>query len=334
MRATGLFEMKKAELHLHLDGSLRTDTVRELAIAEGILDETIASDAVDKMLKVDEETRSLIDYLQRFDLPVKVMQTRENLSRVAFELVEDLAKENYIYAEIRFAPHLHTAKGLRSGEIVEAVLSGVRKGEREYPIRIGVILCMMRHLPASKGPEIVKLASEYGNRGVVGIDLAGDEKNFSPLIFRGSFDLAKERKVKVTIHAGESLGPKSVADALDMGAARIGHGIRSIEDTRVVDRLVREGIALEVCPTSNLQTKVYPDFSNYPLKELIKKGVTISLNTDNRKVSDTNLTKEMGLIMGRFGIGRNEIRSMVGNSIRKSFLPDDDKEEMLASFEN
>jgi adenosine deaminase len=332
MKSNNYKEMKKAELHLHLDGSLRISTVRELAISEGILDESITLSAVEKLLEVDEGTKSLVDYLKKFDLPVMVMQTRENISRVTFELVEDLAKENYIYAEIRFAPHLHTDKGLELTEVVEAVLSGVKQGEQKYGVKIGVILCMMRHLPVSKGLEIVELADEYRSSGVVGIDLAGNE-SFSPLLFKESFDLAKAKKIKFTIHAGESMGPKSVADALNMGASRIGHGIRSIEDLSVVDRLVKEGVALEICPTSNWQTQVYPDFSKYPLKELIEKGVTISLNTDNRKVSDNDLVEEIELIMDKFGVTEDEVKEMIKNSIIKSFLSDDEKVKLLYSFE-
>ena len=318
-------QKKKAELHLHLDGSLRTETVRELAVDEGVLDKGITLNSVSKMLKVDEETKSLVDYLRRFDLPLKVMQTRENLTRTTFELIEDLARENYIYAEIRFAPHLHTTKGLRLDEIVEAVLSGARNSKRRYGIKVGIILCLMRHMPPDMGIEIVKLADECRNMGVVGIDLAGDEKHFSCLLFKSSFDLAREKELNVTIHAGESDGPRSVLDALKMGAVRIGHGVRSIENMRVVNQLVEEGIGLEVCPTSNFQTRVYEDFSEYPLKQLIKNGVFVSLNTDNRTVSDTNLAKEVELITMKFGIGESEIDSMLRNSVEKSFLPDEEK---------
>jgi adenosine deaminase len=326
---TRYINKKKAELHLHLDGSLRASTVRELAVSEGVLDSSLTTQRVKEILKVDDDSTTLVDYLKEFELPLKVMQTKEGLARTAFELIEDLASENYIYVEIRFAPHIHLAKGLTLAEVVEAALSGVARGQARCGVRAGLILCILRHMPLETGMEIVALAEKYRNRGVLGIDLAGDEKHYPPGLFKPVFDIARERKINITIHAGESAGPASVTEALDMGASRIGHGVRAVEDKQVLERLAGEGIALEVCPTSNLQTRVYEDFSKYPLKQLIQAGVAVSLNTDNRTVSDTNLDREAELITRRFGITQSEIDSMLENSIKKCFLPEKERAELL-----
>lgn len=322
-------KLKKAEIHLHLDGSLRTQTVFDLAKEDGIELPADTSLDLEKYLRVDGEIKSLIDYLSKFDLPLKVLQTKKGLKRIAFELAEDLAKENYIYVEIRFAPHLHLLKGLNINEVIEAVLEGIKEAEAKYDIKARVILCVMRHLPVERGFDIVQAAEMFKLKGVVGIDLAGDEKNYPPELFKSVFAKAQERGINFTIHAGEAAGPQSVKGALELGATRIGHGVRSIEDKEVIEELIKKGIVLEVCPISNQQTKVYETIDEYPIVKLINAGLKISLNTDNRTVSWTTLANEIQFLMEKFNLTEDIFKKMIRNTIEAAFISEKEKTELL-----
>ncbi len=333
MNMENIKKMKKAEIHIHLDGSVRTKTVLDLA-NKGNIDLAVNTvEELEKYLQVDENNTSLVEYLEKFELPVAVMQTKENLERIAFELLEDLAKRNYIYAEIRFAPHLHLSKGLNLDEIVTAVLDGFKKARKEYGIEFGLLLSIMRHMPPEKGMEILELASKFKDEGVVGIDLAGDEYNFSVKLFEKVFKKAKKDKINFTIHAGEASGAKSVEDALDLGATRIGHGVRANEDKKLLQRIIDDGIVLEICPISNYQTKVVSDFSKYPIIDFLKKGVKVSLNTDNQKVSNTTLTKEIEFLDKYLDINEEDVKKMIKNTVIGSFVNNKTKEKLLKKLE-
>ena len=230
-------KIKKVELHLHLDGSLRPSTVIDIAKKEGIELPSYDEKELIKYLSVDETNKDLVEYLKKFNLPLKVMQTRENLERVTFELLEDLAKDNYIYVELRFAPHLNTKKGLNLSEIVESVNAGIFRAENTYPIKANVLLCIMRHMEVSLGYEIVDLAKKYLGEKVCGIDLAGDEFNYSVTLFKDVFARAKGMDIPFTIHSGEARGPESIVDALSVGAERLGHGIRAYENKELLEKL-------------------------------------------------------------------------------------------------
>ncbi|TDT72466.1 adenosine deaminase [Hypnocyclicus thermotrophus] len=321
--------IKKVELHLHLDGSLRPSTVLELAKKDDIELPTYDLNKLKKYLSVDEHNKDLVEYLKKFEIPGKVMQTKENLSRVSYELVEDLAKDNYIYAEIRFAPHFHLEKGLNLEEVVEAVLKGIEKATKKYDIKITLLLCIMRHLSLEKAFEILNLTEKYIGKGVSGLDLAGDEFNYPATIFKKVFNVARNKGIPFTIHAGEARGPESVWEAISLGAKRLGHGIRSYEDERLIDCLKKEDIALECCPISNLHTHAIKDFRNYPLKFYVENNINACLNTDNRTVSNTNYQKEVDFLSSYINIDLEDINKFNKNAIKSAFITEDEKKQLL-----
>lgn len=322
-------EIKKVELHLHLDGSLRPSTVIDIAKKEGIELPTYEEKELIKYLSVDETNKDLVEYLKKFNLPLKVMQTRENLERVTFELLEDLAKDNYIYVELRYAPHLHTKEGLNLSEIVESVIAGIIKVEKAYPIKANVLLCIMRHMEVSLGYEIIDLAKKYLGKKVCGIDLAGDEFNFSVTLFKDVFAKAKEMDIPFTIHSGEARGPESIVDALSVGAKRLGHGIRAYENKELLAELKEKGITLECCPISNLNTQIFHDFHDYPLKTYLNEGLKATINTDNRTVSDTNYQREIDFLEKYTPLSLEEIYLANRNAVEGAFISNEEKEELL-----
>lgn len=278
---TNLNTMPKVELHVHLDGSVRPKTIAELKNKniKDIYKDTVAQ----------EKCQDLNDYLTKFSLPVEVMQTKENLERIAYELACDLIKDGVIYAEVRFAPLKHTQHGLTPEEVIDAILKGF---DQVSNIEINLILCMMRDAKEEENLQVIDLSYKYKNKKVVAIDLAGAESLYPTKNFKNLFKIAREKSIPYTIHAGEADGPSSIQSAIDFKTKRIGHGVRIMEDTSLMDKIKKEHILLEICPTSNIQTNVIDTYQNHPLKTLYEKGCLVSINTDNRTVSNTTLTKE------------------------------------------
>jgi len=320
---------KKAELHLHLDGSLRPESVIDIAKLEKIEIPSYNKDEVMKYLRVDNGNKDLVEYLKKFDVPCKVMQSRYSLTRVAYELAEDLAREGYVYAEVRFAPQLHIKGGLSLDEVVEAVSEGLAQAMSEYDITCNLLLCILRHRPVETAWEVLELAKRYFGQGVVGIDLAGDEKGYPSSLFNDIFKGAKEAGIPFTIHAGEALGAESIWEALKMGAKRIGHGIRAYEDRELMEYLRDNDIYLECCPVSNYHTKALADFKDYPLKEYLDYGLKICLNTDNRTVSDTNYMREIEFLGDYTPLTEEEICRLSENAVRGAFISDSEKLRLL-----
>lgn len=306
-------EIPKVELHVHLDGSVRIETLAELA--------GISLEEAQKKAIASYQCDSLTDYLTHFDLPCSVMQTRENLKRIARELGEDLKKDNVIYAEVRFYPLAHTQFGLSSEEVVKSVLEGLE----EVDIPIQLILCMMRHESIEVNAEVISLAKKFLGNGVAAIDLAGDESKYPTNSFLPLFTLAKEFNIPFTIHAGESASYESIKSAIDMGATRIGHGIHAIESEEIMNLLKEKQILLEMCPTSNIQTKAIHNINDYPLWNFYQKGIPVSINTDNRTVSFTNLEKEYQLLGKTFPIALEDFCIMNEMAINASFAPQKEK---------
>ena len=320
---------KKVELHLHLDGSLRAETVIDIAKQEKIKLPTYEIEEIKRHLVVDEGNKDLAEYLKKFDIPCRVMQSKYALERVTYELIEDLAREGTIYVEIRFAPHQHRAEGLSLDEVVEAVISGVKKAQNNYDIKVNLLLCILRHLPVKYGSEVLELVKKYLGKGVVGLDLAGAEAAFSVGLFKDIFEKAKKEKIPVTIHAGEAAGASSVWEAIEAGANRIGHGIRSFEDPKLVEYIKDNNIFLECCPISNYQTKAVEDFKSYPLKFYLEAGIKVSLNTDNRTVSSTNYDKEVEFLKKYTPLSEKDIMLLNENAIEGAFISRDEKKELL-----
>ena len=309
--------MKKVELHLHLDGSVRPTTISELL--------NISIEEARKLSSVSLKENSLKDYLDKFDIPLKIMQTKENLMRISKELALDLLKDNVIYAEIRFAPNKHLENGLTLDEVITSIL----KGLKEVPIKTNLILCMMRGDSYAKNVEIIKYAKKYLGKGVVGIDLAGNEAAYPVNNYQELFAIARKENIPFTIHAGEGDGALSIINAINLGAKRIGHGVRAIESTEALNLLKEKDITLEVCPKSNLDTKMYNKLESHPIKKLLDKGVKVTINTDNRTVSNITLGETYKKLKETFHFSKEDFINMNKRAIECAFISEKEKQELL-----
>lgn len=320
-----IHDMKKVNLHIHLDGSLRPETVYNWIQEEK---KDINLEQVKKLLMVDKDCRNLNQYLTKFALPVEMLQTKAHIKQSTYELFEDLAKENVIYAEVRFAPSLHTQKDLTYSEIVEAAIEGMNEAKKQYNIKGNLILCCMRgENNKRENLETIQIAAKYLNKGVCGIDLAGAEALYKTKNFEEEFNLAKKLNIPFTIHAGEADGPESIRTALEFGAKRIGHGVRCIEDKNLMAELIKKQILLEICPTSNLQTQAIQ--GEHPLEKIYKSGIKISINTDNNSVSNTNLEQEYNWILQNTNLKIEDLVNMNINAIRGAFITPKEKAELV-----
>jgi len=302
--------MKRVELHVHFDGSLCVPYVNQL-LGYDASEELVASDV-----------HNLGEYLEKFSLPSKLLQTRENLVKFSYLLARDLVKDDVIYAEIRFCPFLHTSL-LSLEEVIDAVLEGLGMVSE---VKTNLILCMMRNFHRDKNMQIIKLAKKYLGKGVGGIDLAGDEAFYDTKLFAPLFEVIHDLSIPFTIHAGEAAGGDSILEAISFGAKRIGHGVRAIENSFVIDELVKNDVLLEVCPTSNVDTKIYDSIARHPIKKLMDLGVKVCLNTDNRTVSNTTLSKEEELLKKYLGFSEEDFRKCYLNAIDGAFLTEEEKD--------
>lgn len=311
----------RIDLHLHLDGSLSLQSVRELAKMQGIAvpDE---DQELQRWLQVREDCKDLNEYLEKFEFPLSLLQTREAISKAVSNLGEELKSQGLLYGEIRFAPQLHLQKGLTQEEVVEAAITGMKQSG----FCSGLILCMMRGEDNQKeNLETVRVAEKYLGSGVVAVDLAGAEALFKTADFTEEFALARSLFVPFTIHAGEADGPESVYQAVSFGAKRIGHGIRSVEDRELLKLLKEKEVTLELCPTSNLNTNIYENMEQYPIRVLMDAGVKVTINTDNMMVSNTNLKREFDKIAETFSMTEEELLWMEQNAVEASFADKETK---------
>ncbi len=319
------------DLHLHIDGALSVDTAMRLADMPGTILPSEKKEALFHLLTAPADCKSLNDYLTRFDLPCSLMQTRETISEAVYRIQEELKANGVIYAELRFAPQLHTNLGLTQEDVVLAALDGLNRSD----LRANLILCCMRGNDNKEANiETIRLADVYQESGVVAIDLAGAEGLYPTSDFADIFDYAKALHLKFVIHAGEADGARSIQDAVHFGASRIGHGIHCVEDVSVMQQLKERQIPLELCITSNLQTKAVTNIENYPLRRLMEYGVPITLNTDNPTVSNTSMKKEIVLAKQHFKLTDEEIKQLLLNSVHFSFADEQTKAELQAIIEN
>ncbi|KGK85810.1 adenosine deaminase [Clostridium sp. HMP27] len=321
--------LPKIELHCHLDGSLRPETIIDIAKKEGIDIPSFDRGEIKRQITAPLKCTSLNDYLKAFAIPNLVMQSKESLRRITFEIFEDAAAENVKYMEIRFAPVLHMLKGLEIEEIIQSVIDGIRDAEQKYDIKGNVILCCMRHMSTDKAFEVVEKGKEFLGKGVVAIDLAGGEEEGFCRKFVEPIALARIYGYRVTIHAGETGIGKNVLEAVELlGAERIGHGV-FIKDCPEAYRIVKEkNIALEICLASNVQTKAVNSFREHPIYDFYKDGIKVTLSTDNRTVSDTNMTKEFEIAFKEFNITYEDYKQIYYNSIEASFADLETKERL------
>jgi adenosine deaminase len=322
--------LPKAEIHCHLDGSLRPGTVLELARAQGVKLPTRDLPRLTRLLQAGARTRSLGDYLKIFDVTLSVLQEKEALYRVAYELAEDAARENVRHLEVRYSPILHRKRRLSLEEIVDPVIAGLAEAGLRHGVTAGVIICGIRSLHPRYSVALAELAVAYKNRGVLAFDLAGQEKDYPAKAHRRAFQLILKNNINSTVHAGEAFGPASIGQALHYcGAHRIGHGTRLREDPDLMQYVNDHRIPLEVCLSSNVQTRTVRSIREHPFDFYFKRGLRVTLNTDSRLVSGTTLSKEILLAVKTYRLSPYELKRIIINGFKSSFLPYAQKARML-----
>lgn len=328
----------KVLLHEHLDGGLRPSTVLELAA--GIRYGELPEDDPERLagwFAAGAARGSLPQYLEGFRHTIALMQSAENLERVAYEFVADMAADNVVYAEVRFAPHFHTQGGLGLDAVMAAVLKGLQRGKEDFGVDVGLIVCAMRNLSAMLSMQMAELAVAWRGHGCVGFDLAGEEAGHPAKHHIDAFQLVKRMNFSITVHAGESFGPESIWQALQYcGAHRIGHGTRLIEDMVIYDNKVislgplaqyvlDHRIPIEICLSSNIHTGAAPALEQHPFPHYMRQGYRVTLNTDNRLMSRTTMTDEYMLAVDAFGCTLDNLEKIAINGMKSAFARYDER---------
>ncbi len=326
-----LEKLPKTDLHVHLDGCLRVKTLIELAKKQKVTLPTTDPEALAKIVMSGKNCKNLGEYLRGFDVTLSVMQEPEALYRIAYELAEDAAKENVWYMEVRYSPILHTQKGLKLTTIVDAVIEGLQAAEKKFNIKTGVIICGMRNINPETSLILAELAVAYKNRGVVAFDLAGQEENNPAKKHKEAFYLIRNNNINTTIHAGEAYGAESIHQAIHYcGAHRIGHGTRLYENGDLLNYVNDHRIPLEVCLLSNVQTGAANSLERHPLRFYYDLGLRVTLNTDNRLISETTMSNELFLAAKHLDLSLDDIKSILVDGFKSAFLPTRAKSIMLS----
>ncbi len=328
-----LKKIPKVDLHCHLDGSVRTSTILELAKKQNVKLPTENVEELNKYVRVSKNCRSLTEFLNAFEFFYPLLQNPYAVEKIGYELCEDAASENIKYLEVRFAPFLQATENFKITDVVKICLQGLRQGSRDFKIGVGLILCCYRSIPKEANIETVELAKKYTDSGVVAMDLAGDETRYPTRSFAEPLNLAKKYKIPFTVHAGESAGCESIKEAVELGASRIGHGVHLIDDTKLMEEIKEKEIPLEMCITSNIQTHVVADFESHPIKKFYDNGVIITINTDDRSVSGIDLTNEYNVAVNRLGFDMSDLIKIIHNGINALFIPNKNKAELNKIFE-
>jgi adenosine deaminase len=334
-------KLPKVELHDHLDGGLRPATIIDLAHKADYRLPSTDPQELSAWFRRGADRKSLALYLEGFAVTCALMQTAEALERVAFEAVEDLAKENVVYAELRFAPILHTEGGLNLETIVESVLRGLKRGQEQCGVRVGLVICALRNMDADLSLEAAELAVAFRNQGVVGFDIAGDEYGHPAKRHIEAFQYIRSKNFNITIHAGEAFGPDSIWQALQIcGAHRIGHGTRLVEDMSIVEckvvgmgslssYILNHRVPIECCLSSNIQTGAAGSFDEHPFRYFFDMGFRVFLCTDNRLMSDTTLTAEFALAVKHYGLGLADLEKLCINAMKSAFIGHDERVSLI-----
>ncbi|HHR8871087.1 TPA: adenosine deaminase [Streptococcus agalactiae] len=323
-----LKELAKAELHCHLDGSLSLPAIRKLAnMADIILPNS--DKELRKYVIAPAQTESLVDYLKTFEFIRPLLQTKEALRFAAYDVARQAALENVIYIEIRFAPELSMDKGLTASDTVFAVLEGLADAQKEFNIVARALVCGMRQSSHKTTKEIIKHIVDLAPKGLVGFDFAGDEFSYPTDSLVDLIQEVKRSGYPMTLHAGECGCVKHIADSLNLGIKRMGHVTALTGQRALIKRFVEEDAVAEMCLTSNLQTKAASSIQSFPYQELYDAGGKITINTDNRTVSDTNLTKEYSLFVTYFGTKIEDFLVFNQNAVKASFTSDSEKDTLL-----
>jgi adenosine deaminase len=322
--------LPKTDIHCHLDGCLRPATMIELARAQSVKLPARSLAKLTRLLQAGKRTRNLADYLRIFDYTLSVLQEREALYRVAHELAEDAAAENVRHLEVRYSPILHRKRKLSYPDIVDPVISGLADAGRRLGVSTGVILCGIRSMDPKTSMALAELAVAYKGRGVLAFDLAGQEKDYPAKAHREAFQLILKHNMNSTVHAGEAFGPESIGHALHYcGAHRIGHGTRLRENPDLMRYVNDHRIPLEVCLSSNVQTRAVRSIREHPFHYYFKHGLRVTLNTDSRLISATTVSAEIALAAKTFRFGPYEVKRILINGFKSSFLPYAQKARVL-----
>lgn len=319
----------KIELHCHLDGSLSYNLTDKLLKEKGI---NLSLDEIRKKMQAPMDCSSLAEYLEKFDLPISLLQTSTGLENAAYDLARQAASENVKYIETRFAPVFSKGEGLKVPEIIESVYKGLERAKDEFGIESGIIVCAMRHLDMQTNLDMLHEAMELFGCGLVGCDIAGDEKPHTNIEYNEFFNEAKRLGIPFTIHSGECGNANNIAEAVELGAKRIGHGIAMHNRPDIIKMCSDKRIGVEMCPMSNLQTKAVRNFSNYPFGLFYDAGVPVCINTDNRTVSGTSCTNEWEKLSSIYEFDEDDVKRVYTESVEMSFADDDCKDRLLKKF--
>ena len=313
-----LVALPKVELHCHLDGSL----------SRNFIEKRLGRKVSQEELSVSDDCRSLNEYLEKFYLPGQCLMDEEGLREAGYDVLRNMHQENVCYAEVRFAPLLSETSDMDCRKVIEAVIAGMNKGKQDFGVEYGIITCAMRHHSAEENLRMLQIAREYLGDGVCAADLAGAEALYPMSEFMDVFETVKKLGMPFTLHAGECGNVQNIIDSVEVGAGRIGHGIAMRGHRELQSELAKKGIGIEMCPISNLQTKAVQSTAEYPLREFLDAGLKVSINTDNRTVSNTSLAKELEFVQKTYGVSGEEIRKMMQNAVETAFARDDVKERL------
>jgi adenosine deaminase len=321
-------KIPKVELHLHLDCSLSFEVVNRI-------NPLIEIDEYRSSFQAKPNSSSLNDYISCADRAIELMQTKENLELVVEDLFKQLKKENVIYAEIRFAPLLHCSQNLNENKVVEIICNKAKIESKKNNIAYGLILCTLRHYSKKQSLETVRLVKQYKNKGVVGFDIAADEAGYPLDNHIEAFNYAKSNGLNITAHAGEAKGPESIWESIKkLHTKRIGHGVRCVEDLELVSYLSENDYHLEISLTSNIKTRTYKTYEDHPLNKIYNSSISISLNTDGRAISNTDLSLEYKIAEEKFGWTIDEIKKCNLEAIKHSFTSSSNKSKLIEKIIN
>ncbi len=321
-----LRKIPKIDLHCHLDGSMSVEVIKELLADQG---ELRTDRELELLLQASADCKSLGEYLSKFDLPLKCLQTENGLKRAAADLLKSAAAERITYLEIRFAPLSSVHEGLSCSNVIESVLNGIKDVSESLGIHASVIVCAMRHHSPEQNLEMLHCARSFFKEGVCALDLAGDEHAFPAMAQADLFRKARDLGMPYTIHAGECGSVQNIREAIALGAKRIGHGITLSQDENLMNQCISQRIGIEMCPTSNFQTKAATSWKDYPLSLFLDRNIAVTVNTDNRTVSNTTMTKELIQVSEHFEYGEETIEQLLRNAVEVSFADDAIKHHLL-----
>ena len=318
MTREDIIKLPKVELHCHLDGSL----------SQGFVEKRLGRPVGKEELSVSDDCTSLAEYLEKFDMPCQCLKDEEALEEAGYDVLKSMSREHVCYAEIRFAPLLSETPDMNCNKVIEALLAGLEKGKRDFGIEYGVITCAMRHHSEEENARMIRTARAYLGYGVCAADLAGAESLYPMSEFMELFKKTKALGMPFTLHAGECGSVQNILDSVETGAGRIGHGIAMRGHSDLIKELAEKGIGIEMCPISNLQTKAVAGTEEYPIREFLNGGLKVTVNTDNRTVSDTTMTKELEFIQNTYGIQDDEIYLLMKNAADVAFAEDYVKDKL------